>query len=74
MAATEAAREMALAELLGEVDRDVAKDARVARDCGAHSAPLDLDLGNLDITTGAETRTKRRSRGSASASATPRVR
>ena len=53
MAATEAAREMALAELLGEVDRDVAKDARVARDCGAHSAPLDLDLGNLDITTGA---------------------
>ena len=53
MAATESAREMALAELLGEVDRDGANDARVARDDGAHSAPLDLDLGNLDITTGA---------------------
>ena len=52
-AAAEAAREMALAELLGEVDRDGANDARVARDGGAHSAPLDLDLGNLDITTGA---------------------
>lgn len=52
-AAAEAAREMALAELLGEVDRDGANDARVVRDGGAHSAPLDLDLGNLDITTGA---------------------
>ena len=52
-AATEAAREMALAELLGEVDRDGANVARVARDGGAHSGPLDLDLGDLDNATGA---------------------
>ena len=52
-AAAESAREMALAELLGEVDRGGANDVRVARDGGANSAPLDLDLGNLDITTGA---------------------
>ena len=52
-AAAESAREMALAELLGEVDRGGANDVRVARDGGANSASLDLDLGNLDITTGA---------------------
>ena len=55
-AAAEAAREMALAELLGEVDRG-ASDTRVSSENGhrnAHAGPsFDLHLGALAITTGA---------------------